>query len=416
MINKKKYFTIFIYGVFSGFTLMITGNTLNFWLTCVDIDIKSIGLISIITLPYAVSFIWAPILDRIRIEYLDYVYKNHYVRWLLVIAVCLTFTILIISYLDPQHNIYEFAFAAFLVAFFSSTKDIILNTLRSILVHKQYQLKISGIYIFGYRVGMILSGSGAIYLSSSISWFFIYKIFTIANIIFSIIVIFLSKDIECKFQHFTENSYAEHKEVFFLKIYQFCTTCINSFTRKKNMLYVLLIIFLYRLPDNLIGVVLNKFFYHELGYSISEIAIFGKFYAVIGVIIGGLIASSMIKKSSIKNALLRFGMVHTLSHLLLIIQHMLGKNLLIYLILVTSESITSGMAMCAYIAYITSMCSGRFVATQSAFLFSFMGLSRSIVPTVTGYILVATGWRVFYLLMMLLAIPSLLIIKCKVQE
>ena len=154
---------------------------------------------------------------------------------------------------------------------------------------------------------------------------------------------------------------------------------------------------------------INPFLMH-IGYNEFEIASTGKFFGVITSIIGGLIASFVMKKKNILDTLLIFGIIHAMAHALFIIQEIYGKNLQLLFVTIGIESITGGITMTAYIAFIASLCQGRFRATQYSFFSSMMGLSRSILPALSGYIVVKFGWQSFFTFSTIATIPSLLIL------
>jgi PAT family beta-lactamase induction signal transducer AmpG len=155
---------------------------------------------------------------------------------------------------------------------------------------------------------------------------------------------------------------------------------------------------------------INPFLMH-IGYDELEIASTGKFFGVVAAIIGGLLASFIMKKKSILDSLLIFGTAHAIAHTLFIFQEIYGKNLPLLFVTIGFESITSGMVMTAYIAFIASLCQGKFRTTQYSFFSSMMGLSRSIFPAFSGYIVVELGWQSFFSFITIATIPSLLILR-----
>jgi PAT family beta-lactamase induction signal transducer AmpG len=426
MLTKRKLFVIWLIGSISGFTLMISGNTLNYWLAKDDINLESIGIFAFVTIPYAINFVWAPIFDTKKLGYLTTLLGNR-LSWICVIQFLLACSIFILSMLTPNDNLLIFAIIAFIISFFSSTQDTILGALRTEIVEKELQGAISGIYIFGYRSGMLMSGSFAIYLSDHISFREIYEIFaTLVLICPIILIVSLKWNSGCKY--IGADIYRKQKEITEARNDEFSGTSVadcslNPFGRViifvKNILrpigswqfIVLVIIFLilYRLPDNFINVMINPFFIH-LGYDAFEIASFGKFFGVMSAIIGGLLASFVMKKQKITDSLLIFGILHTVAHIMFIVQELYGNALWLLCISNALESITGGMVMAAYVAFIASLCNGKFRATQYSFFTSMMGLSRSIFPALSGYMVVKFGWLNFFSFSIILSIPSLILL------
>jgi PAT family beta-lactamase induction signal transducer AmpG len=430
MLTTRKLFIIWLFGSISGFTLLISGNTLNFWLTKEQINLESIGIFAFITIPYAINFIWAPIFDAIKLGFLAALLGKR-LSWLCVIQFLLALFIFILSTLSPNDNILIFGIIAFFISFFSSAQDTILGALKTEIVDRELQGAISGIYMFGYRIGMLISGSFAMYLSDYISLQEIYKIFAILVLIFPIILMFSLK--ESNSSKYPEQSATQKLQALsnlhaqddtdqlsrplvasyslnpFDKIILFLSNILKPIGSWKFVTLVIIFLILYRLPDNFIYVMINPFFIH-LGYNAFEIASFGKFLGMILSIIGGLVASFIMKKQRITDSLLIFGLLHAVAHIMFVVQELYGNALWLLCLSNVLESVTGGMAMAAYIAFIASLCSGKYRATQYSFFASMMGLSRSIFPALSGYIVVQLGWINFFTFAIILSIPSLILL------
>jgi PAT family beta-lactamase induction signal transducer AmpG len=439
MLNNSRLCIIWLFGLISGFNLMITGNTLNYWLAKEDIALQTIGILSFITLPYSINFLLAPIFDAVQIKYLNKIF-GHRLSWICLTSSALIFLIYIFSFLDPRTNLVLFAFMALIISFFSAAQDTILSALRTEIVPKESLGFTSGIYIFGYRIGMLLAGSGAIYLSIYLTFNEIYKIFAGLVFIYLMLLILAARYtnsfgvVEERICHSHGSGNPENnqnKNEFFIKRYysNFFKIFLDSRFRGNDIesgndislsyciILILIFLVLYRLPDNLINVMINPFLLH-LGYDAFEIASVGKFWGVVGAIIGGLVGGVIMKHKNILNSIFLFGIIHALGHILFIFLEINGKNSLLLFITIGIESITGGMTMTAYIALISSLCQGKFRATQYSFLSSMMGISRSIFPIISGYMVVNFGWQNFFLFTTIITIPSLLIllkIKTKLQ-
>ncbi|HJD54682.1 MAG TPA: MFS transporter [Rickettsia endosymbiont of Proechinophthirus fluctus] len=417
MLNNSRLCIIWLFGLISGFNLMITGNTLNYWLAKEDIALQTIGILSFITLPYSINFLLAPIFDAVQIKYLNKIF-GHRLSWICLTSSVLIFLIYIFSFLDPRTNLLLFAFTALIISFFSAAQDTILSALRTEIVPKESLGFTSGIYIFGYRVGMLLAGSGAIYLSIYLTFNEIYKIFAGLVFIYLILLIvgikycYLNENIHIQIiKNDTKNN--QNKK----NIINFIYNALKPIGSVYFIILILIFLVLYRLPDNLINVMINPFLLH-LEYDAFEIASVGKFCGVVGAIIGGLVGGVIMKHKNILNSIFLFGIIHALGHMLFIFLEINGKNSLLLFITIGIASITGGMTMTAYIAFISALCQGQFRATQYSFLSSMMGISRSIFPIISGYMVVNFGWQNFFLFTTIITIPSLLIllkIKTKLQ-
>jgi len=393
----RTQFVIFLCGFTSGFSLLISGNTLNFWLSSESIDIRIIGIFSLISLPYAINFIWAPLLDSAAIPLFHRLFGQR-LSWVYFLQTLLAISVYLLSLCDPATSLGLLALCAFFVSFFSSTMDAAIGALRSEVVEPSKHGAVAGGYIFGYRVGMLLASSGAIFCSELTSWQNIYQIFAIIILSFPFILNISLPKIFAKKIHNIEVTGGN----FLLKI-------LRSLGSTKSIVILLVFLVLYRLPDNFINVMINPFLLH-IGFDAGEIATVGKFLGILAAILGGFIASHIMRKTSVLDSLLYFGIAHALAHIMFIAQNAAGHNLPLLFLVMGFESITGGMAMAAYIAFITSMCSGKYSATQYAILSSMMGLSRSILPGLSGFIVSAYGWQEFYLFTAVATVPAIVLL------
>lgn len=406
LLTNKKLLTIWFFGFMSGFTVMISSYTLNYWLSEENINLKTIGMFSLISLPYAINFIWAPIFDATRLPYLSSRYQGK-VGWVIMMQLMLGICVYLVSECDPLKNIISIALLGFMVSFFASAQDTILGALRTEIVAKIQQGEISGIYIFGYRIGMLISSSGAVFTSQFTSWQNIYIIFSIVIISFPLILLLMfNPDLPI----FNNSDLKKPNYQLSTKgLKRFITQILEPIGSIRYLIIVVVLLIMYRLPDNFISIMITPFL-HEIGYQAFEISTAGKLFGAISAMVGGLIASHVMKNKTITSSMLLFGIIHALAHLLYIYQYFYGKDIRVLYLITGVEGITGGMTMAAYIAFIASLCSGKFRATQYAFFSSMMGFSRSIFPSISGYIVLSYGWSIFYVFCIIATIPALILI------
>jgi PAT family beta-lactamase induction signal transducer AmpG len=407
---RKKFLIVWLFGLMSGFTIMLSGYTLNYWLSFEKIDIRTIGAFSLVSLPYAINFTWAPLFDTKKIPLLHSVFGQR-LSWLLLAQLLLSAALYLISTFDPTEDLLPIALSGLLISIFASAQDSILGALRTELVDKRHQGEISGMYIFGYRIGMLLSSSGAIYISQYMRWNLVYELFSMILIVFPIILILLSKDLASLYTKFNNEIIEDslkHQD-YFLRMRSFIKKILKPIGSNKYILFVIIFLILYRLPDNFISMMITPFLHH-IGYNSFEIATAGKLFGAISAMIGGLLASYIMKKKPLYDSLLLFGSIHAAAHVLFVLQDAVGKNIYLLFLITGFEGISGGMTMAAYIGFIASLCDGRFRATQYSFFSSMMGLSRSILPSISGYFVANFGWTVFYLFTTVATIPALVII------
>ncbi len=390
--------TIWFFGFISGFLLLVTGNTLNYWLAKEGCNLEVIGFFSLVSLPYAINFLWAPFLDRVKLSFIKLNINNR-LKWIIALHVIGAFLLASIGLCNPNESPKTIAIIAVILSFINSSQDIVLNSLRTEITPQTKQGSTSGIYIFGYRCGMIVTGPVAIFASQFISWQSIYSLFALIYLSFPVIL-FLIKGVRSISEHIEENYTKKMK----LK------SIFSNIGTIKTIIMLLVFLALYRIADNFIGIMLNPFLIDH-GFTDSQISLAGKLCGVAGSAVGGLFAGSIMSKYSITQCLLWFGVIHAFSHASYLSILYFGKSTNALLFSTISESITGGMTMAAYIGLLTSLCHGKYRATQYAILSAMMGASRTILPSFAGYIVVNTNWVVFFAISIIMVIPSIIILK-----
>lgn len=328
----KKYTAILICGFVSGFTLLLSGNTLNFWLASNHVDKSAIGLFSLATLPYAINAVWSPCLDIFKVPILSR-FLDQRMSWIWILQILLIISVLCMSFVDPKNNLETIAVLAFGIAFFGSTQDVAIGALRAEIISKSSQGKMAGVYIFGYRLGTLASSSGAVLLSVYYSWSVIYKIFACVILLFPILIYITTHS-------FSESKIKSDSALFLNK--EFFINALRAIGSVKYLALVMAFLVLYRLPDNFINAMINPFLL-EKGFTAIEIASVGKFLGITAAILGGFLGSYIMSKISITKALLSFGIVHAIAHLMFIVQNNMGHNVIMLFLTMGFESVTGGI-------------------------------------------------------------------------
>ena len=400
-MGLKIYLTIWLIGFTSGLSIMLTGSTLNFWLAQSRISTSEIGFFALVALPYSINFIWSPVLDSIRLPWLHKIFGQR-LSWIFTLQGIMGMAVFSLSFLTPQTDISIIAVLAVFIALISSTNDNMLNALRIEIVESKSHGQSAGTYVFGYRIGMMFCTAGVIYLTKYITRQQIYQMLAIM-IIFLVVLLVLLLQNQKLFHHSLKHQISKNSfDV---------SRILASIGPIKIIINILIFLILYRIGDYFIATMINPFVI-DLKFTTEQIATVGKLAGSIGAIIGGVLGGYLMRKINIVDALCYFGIIHTSAHLLLALQAVVGNNIWLYFITSISESITGGMAMAAYIGFISAICHGQYKATQQGVLSSMMGISRSIFPSISGIMVIKFGWLKFFLMAFFLSIPSLVMLSC----
>jgi PAT family beta-lactamase induction signal transducer AmpG len=156
-------------GFASGLPLLLTQRTLQAWMTVANVDLTTIGLFSLVALPYSLKFLWAPLLDRYVPPFL-----GRRRGWLLISQILLFIAIAAMSLRNPQAGLQALAINAIVIAFLSATQDIGADAYRTDVLEYNEMGAGAAIFVLGYRIALIVTGAIALYLADHIAWPTVY--------------------------------------------------------------------------------------------------------------------------------------------------------------------------------------------------------------------------------------------------
>jgi PAT family beta-lactamase induction signal transducer AmpG len=259
----------------------------------------------------------------------------------------------------------------------------------------------------GYRLGMLISGAGAIYLSVFFQWSQVFQIMASLMLVGSITVFLSPKSPEDSQKNIssTEGTFNFVKEWFLQNVLE----PFREFITRRFSFTIIIFIILYKLGDAVLGVMANPF-YIEIGFSAQQIAtaskVFGSLATIAGVIVGGLLTSSI----GIFKSLLICGVLQALSNLMFVFQSIVGNDFSILFLTIGIENLSGGMGAAAFVAFLSSLCNRSHIITQYALLTSLMAFGRTTLSATGGWLADHLSWPIFFLLSSFLAIPGLLIL------
>lgn len=391
---EARILKIVLYGFMSGMSLLLSGNTINFWLASYGINAKLIGFFSLIALPYALKYFIAIFINHLHIN------KPQYKKWLMASQIMIASSLLALSKLSLANELALVALFGFLIAFFSVMQDIILNSNRIETLGEVKQIQGTTMFSVGYRIGNLASGAGAIFASSFFAWGDIFIGLSFIYLCFIVLIFFLFKEVE----YLPQEDLIQDKGALLSNIF---IKPFKNLMPVKNLIWFLIFILVYRLADNMLMVMVNPLML-KIGYTALEIASIYKFFGTIMVIVGVLAGGILVKKIGIRPSLNYIGIAHVLGGLLYIVLSISEKNIeLLYLVTIV-EAGTGGMVMTAYMSFISSMCKGKYTAAQYALFSSAMGFSRVVFPCFSGVAVEAYGVTGFFILISLISFVTTL--------
>ena len=161
---KKENILMAGLGFSAGLPIMLVFSTLSVWLVKAGIERSTVTLFSWAGFAYSFKFLWSPIVDKFQIPFLNKI--GHRKSWLFITQILILLSIILASYSNPQGNLKFMALSIVLIAFFSATQDIVIDAFRIESAPEKKQGPLSSMYLAGYRVAMIVSGAGSLWLAS----------------------------------------------------------------------------------------------------------------------------------------------------------------------------------------------------------------------------------------------------------
>lgn len=387
VLNKfKNYFDykllgILLLGFMSGIPFLLTLSTLSFRLVEQGISKTLIGLFIFTTLPYSLKFLWSPFLDFYSIPYLSRKLGKRK-SWILLSQLGLSLSILMLGACDPQNYLWGTALSSLCVSFFAATQDSMIDAYRIEIIKKSQQGLGASFESIGFRLGMLISGAGALYVAAQYNWFTSYAIMGSIIFVGMISTLFLPKESPLKLvQHLKRDAFVWNA---------FKTFPITVFS------YLIIFIFSFKLGDTILNA-MSAPFLSDLGFTKVEYAYITKIIGIAFMVFGGIAGGIIIDFIGLKPAVFMCAFIQAISCLMFLIQSYVGYEIKVLMITISVESFCSGLSATAFIAYLSSFCDKpMYTATHFTWLYSIGSLARIFISAISGAIADMWGWRFLF--------------------
>ena len=389
IILNRRMLVCLVMGYACGLPLLLTLSVLQAWMKDAGVDLTTIGLMSLVGLPYTLKFIWSPIFDRYTLPIF-----GRRRGWLLVAQAALMGSLIWLGFSDPVGHPELLAAAAFAVAFCSASQDIVVDAYRrEDLPDRELGLG-SSLYVNGYRVGMLLASGGGLIMADHIPFSMVYLIMALCLLPGAITTLL------------TPEPWASASPV---TLKSAVVDPLVEYFSRSGALWILAFILMYKIGDTMASSMTTPF-YLDIGFTKTQIGavvkLFGFWATVGGTIAGGIIMLRL----GIYPSLWSFGLLQALSTAGFAVLAIVGPNITALSVVIAFENLSAGMGTSAYMAYMASITDKRFTATQYALLSSLMGIPRVLASAPTGYLATVMGWKGFFVFCVLIAIPGLLLL------
>ncbi len=418
ILNRRIIICAFT-GFASGLPFFFLIQLIPGWLRSESVDLKQIGLLALVQLPYVWKFLWSPLLDRYSLPLL-----GRRRGWMLATQLCLIVSMMAVGHWQPPDDLRTIMWLAAIVAFFSATQDVVLDAYRRELLPDAELGLGNAVHIQTYRIAGLIPGSLAFVLSDRMDWEWVIAIVAL----FMLVGVGLTLSI----REAIANPVAPRT------LRQAIVEPFREFVARRGIRYAALVLafmFFYKLGDSM-ATALATPFYLDLGFSRTEIGLIAKNASLWPAIAGGLVGGILMLRLGINRALWIFGFAQFAAIFAFAALAEVGHDPWALAIVLALESFGMSLGTAAFVAYIMRETTPALAATQFALFTALTALPRTLASATTGFLVEGTasvppggmlewlaqaftaiglpadglGWTRFFLLCAVCAVPGMLLL------
>jgi PAT family beta-lactamase induction signal transducer AmpG len=393
-----------ILGFASGLPLALSGSTLQAWLTVEGVDLATIGMLTLVGIPYTWKFIWSPLLDRYVPPFL-----GRRRGWLLLTQLALAAGIAAMALCDPHGEVAVLASLALVVAFASASQDIVYDAYRTDIAKPEQRGLAAAMTVVGYRTAMLTSGALALVLVAGAGWF---RALSWQETYFLMAALMASCTLATLWGPEPQVVAPPPRT-----LEEAVRAPLREFFSRPGVWALLLLIVLYKLGDAFAGALTTAFLLRGMGFGLADVAYVNKVMALIASIVGAVAGGTVMVWLGLYRSLMLFGIVQAVSLLAFMALALVGKSYPVMVVAVGVENFSAGMGTAAFVALLMALCDHRFTATQYALLSAIAAFGRVYVGPAAGYATdpryLGLSWAAFFFVTFLLALPGLALLYLK---
>lgn len=410
---KPRVLIVMFLGFSAGLPLALSGSTLLVWMREAGVDLGTIGLFALVGTPYTIKFLWAPLVDALDVPLLARRLGRRR-GWLVLSQLVLIATIALLAFTDPGSTPALVALGALMVAIASATQDIVIDAFRVESLPESEQAAGMAAYVAAYRIGMLASTAGALFLVSGFeglgldrhaAWtagYLAMAAMVVIGILTTLVATEPEKSAAAAREHAVHARENPARRVAVAAIGAF-----RDFAARDQALVVLAFVILFKFTDALAGVMTAPFVI-DLGFTRNEYAAIIKGIGLAATLIGGFAGGFVARAYPLGASLWIGGVLQGLANLAFSWQAVVGHDIVWLTVAITLENFTSAIGTVIFVAYLSALCRNPLhTATQYALLTALAAVGRTYLSSGAGYIADAAGWMWFFALCAVAALPSL---------
>ena len=410
---QPRVLIVLLLGFSSGLPLALSGSTLLVWMTESGVDLRTIGLFALVGTPYTLKFLWAPLVDAIHVPLFTRAFGRRR-GWLLFSQLLLIVSILLLALTDPARSPLFVALGALLVAATSSTQDIVVDAFRVESLPESEQAAGMASYVAAYRIGMLVSTAGALFIVSGFestgiargaAWMWGYVVMAAMVLIGTVTALAATEP-----EQSARAEAATGAETALTRVLHAAIGAFSEFLNRRDAWAALVFVVLFKFTDAFSGIMTAPFVI-DLGFSRNDYATIVKGVGLAALLIGGFAGGFVARRYSLAASLWIGGVLQALANLSFSWLALAGANHWALAFAIAAENFTSAIGTVIFVAYLSALCKNPLhTATQYALLTALAAVGRTFLSSGAGYVQAATGWPLFFAICVVVAVPGLILL------
>ncbi|GAB2865786.1 AmpG family muropeptide MFS transporter [Pseudoduganella ginsengisoli] len=388
-----RILAILCFGFSSGLPLYTLLSLTQAWLSKSGMNLKTLGLFSVVMFSYTFKFLWSPLMDRYALP------LGRRRGWMALTQLLLFLLIGAMGWLDPIGQVGLVALCVGAVAFVSASQDVVIDAYRrEVLEDKQQGLGAAAI-VSAYKAAQLVPGSLGLVLADSLPW----------ATVFWIVAAFMLPGLICTLAVSEPKVYGDPPK----NLQQAIVLPFREFIERdgwRKALWIVAFILLYKIGDSMATALATKFFL-DLGFTATQIGLAANATVLWASLAGGVVGGVWMVKLGINRALWVFGVLQAVAILGFAWLAKAGPDTTLLAGVYGFESFTStGLGTAALVAFISRCTDPRYTATQYALFSSLAAVPRTFINASVGFIVAETGWFNFFIICFILAAPAMMML------
>jgi len=409
---QPRVLVVMFLGFSSGLPLALSGSTLLVWVSESGVSLGTIGLFTLVGTPYTLKFLWAPLVDGLRLPILTK-WLGRRRGWLIFTQLLLMAAILALALTDPARSPFFVALGALMVATASATQDIVVDAFRVESLDESEQAAGMASYVAAYRIGMVASTAGALFLVTGFehlglprlhAWMASLAVMA-GLVVIGIVTVLLAREPDGS----TRTEAATGDKPSLQRVIDAAIGAFVEFLNRRDAIVVLVFVMLFKFTDAFAGAMTVPFII-DVGFTRNDYAIIVKGLGLAATLIGGFAGGFLARACPLIACLWIGGLLQAISNLTFSWLALVGPQQWALAVAVSIEQFTGAIGTVIFVAYLSALCNNPLhTATQYALLTALASVGRIYLSSGAGYVAAATGWPLFFVVSVLVAIPSLLL-------